>query len=560
MPKIEAQCKRCQSDYVIHEDEQAFLEKLSFAIGETTIKLPLPLNCPDCRLGLRVCFRNERFLYKSKSAVDGKEIISTYHEKSPNGTPYKLYDQEYWRSDKWDPMTYGRDFDFSRPFFEQFKELLSDSPRIALITLGNENSDFSTGTGYCKNCYLINSSEYCEDSYYGKLLQKCNNCVDNHYLYSSELCYSSFSCYNCYNCQYLFFSQNCQDCLFSSNLRNCNNCFLSTNLNRKEYHFMNQPLSKEEYKEKVQAYMGSFKNMEVLKEHMAEVMEKMERKYANIVNSENCSGDYIENSSNCLDCYDVNDSQDCRYVTVGVEVKDNYDCSNMYIKPELCYQTMGTIGVNTVAYCTYVFHSQNMLYSDYCFNSSNCFGCTGLTRKEYCILNKQYSKEEYEALVPKIIEHMKSTGEWGEFFPPDLSPFGYNETLANEYLPLTREEAEAKGFQWREKDERDYLPSSVTIPDHIDQVPEDITKEILACKDCSKNYRIIPQELRFYRKLKIPAPQTCHDCRYDERLENRNPRHLHDRKCEKCSVEIQSTYPPESPKRVYCEPCYLSLF
>jgi len=31
---------------------------------------------------------------------------------------------------------------------------------------------------------------------------------------------------------------------------------------------------------------------------------------------------------------------------------------------------------------------------------------------KYCILNKQYSKEEYEELVPKIIEHMQKTGEW----------------------------------------------------------------------------------------------------------------------------------------------------
>jgi hypothetical protein len=55
-------------------------------------------------------------------------------------------------------------------------------------------------------------------------------------------------------------------------------------------------------------------------------------------------------------------------------------------------------------------------------------------------LNRQYTKEEYELLVPKIIEKMMSDGEWGEFFPAILSPFGYNETVAQEYFPLTREE------------------------------------------------------------------------------------------------------------------------
>ena len=32
---------------------------------------------------------------------------------------------------------------------------------------------------------------------------------------------------------------------------------------------------------------------------------------------------------------------------------------------------------------------------------------------------------------------MMITGEWGEFFPSSLSPFGYNETVAQEYFPLT---------------------------------------------------------------------------------------------------------------------------
>ncbi len=36
----------------------------------------------------------------------------------------------------------------------------------------------------------------------------------------------------------------------------------------------------------------------------------------------------------------------------------------------------------------------------------NCFGCISLRNASYCILNKQYTKEEYEALVPQIIEHM----------------------------------------------------------------------------------------------------------------------------------------------------------
>ena len=62
-----------------------------------------------------------------------------------------------------------------------------------------------------------------------------------------------------------------------------------------------------------------------------------------------------------------------------------------------------------------------------------------MRNNSYCILNKQYTKEEYEALVSKIIEQMNTmpyvdkngvTYKYGEFFPIELSPFGYNETVA----------------------------------------------------------------------------------------------------------------------------------
>ena len=118
-------------------------------------------------------------------------------------------------------------------------------------------------------------------------------------------------------------------------------------------------------------------------------------KYANITNCENCTGDFIINSQNCLDCYDLNDSQDCMYVQVGVNIKDIFDCSNMYLKPELSLNVMGTIDTYNVLFSTYIFHSQNVFYSQSCYHCQNIFGCTGLRNKKYCILNKQYSKEQY---------------------------------------------------------------------------------------------------------------------------------------------------------------------
>ncbi len=554
---MERKCANCGNAFLIHQDEQEFVKRMVFAFGKKTITPPLPVQCPDCRLKNRTVYRNEQYLYKVRSAFSGKDIVSIMNEKPLWGEPYVIYDQNEWRSDAFDPLIYGRDFDFKKPFFEQFAQLQKDVPRMALITLANENSGFSTGTAYCKNCYLINSSENCEDCYYGKLLQKCSDSIDCSYLYNSQLCYECFSVYDSYNCQWLAFSTNCRDCYFSSNLSGCSNCCLCTNLNHKEYHFMNKPLGKDEYEKRLSEFRGSFERIGKMKELRKKMMHSMVHKYSNIVNCQDCTGDYIENSKSCKDCYDVNESQDCRYVTVGVNVKDIYDCSNMYLKPELCYMTLGTIEVHTVAFCLFVFHSQRLLYCDHCFNCSDCFACNGLTRKKFCIFNKQYTKEQYEELVPKIIAQMEKNGEWGQYLPAKYSPFGYNESLASEYFPLSEAEAKKQGFHWRDKDARDYKPQTYTLPDRIDQVPDSVTQEILACATCTKNYRVIPQELSYYRKHILPVPHHCPDCRHAERMKLRNPRKLWKRECAKCKRELQSTYAPDRPEVIACEECYL---
>lgn len=552
---------QCKQPFVIHPDEEAFLQKISFTFGSTKIHPPLPVYCPDCRLMIRTCHRNERNFYRRPSTVTGKEFVSIYHEEPLWGEHDQVYTHEEWNDEKRDFIEHGRPFDFSRPFFSQFADLHKAVPRLGSMVLGNENCDFTAGTGYCKNCYLINSSEYCEDCYYGKLFQSSKSSVDCSYLYNSELCYECFSVFKSYHCQYLAFSTNCRDCFFSANLTGCSDCCLCSNLRQKQYHFENTPLTKEEYERRVAAFLGSYSTMEEMRKRWIAMQETMIHRFANIVGSEGCTGDFIENSRNCRDCYDMNESQDSRYVHVGVQVKDNYDCSNMYIKPELAYQTLGTIETYNTAYCLFVFHSQNLLYCEYCFHCKDCFGCVGLQRKQHCVFNKQHTKSEYEEMVPRIIAQMEKAGEWGKFFPPTLSPFGYNESLANEYLPLTKEQSKVRGFYWRESEEKAPIVSKTIpadrLPDHIADVPEDVLNWAILCSETKRPFKIQKQELQFYRNNNLPLPRLHPDVRYDRRLALRNPRRLYVRPCGKCGSEVKSTFAPERPEKVYCENCYL---
>ncbi len=162
--------------------------------------------------------------------------------------------------------------------------------------------------------------------------------------------------------------------------------------------------------------------------------------------------------------------------------------------------------------------------------------------------------------MPKIADHMRSTKEWGEFFPIQLSPFCYNETVAMDAFPLQESAVKAYGWRWHavSQPQDQYLGPPYDIPENIAGVGDDITRHVLHCERTGKPYKIIPQELKLYREMRLPIPRTCPDQRHRERMALRNPRHLWGRKCAKCQTDIQTTYAPGRPEKVYCEKCYLS--
>ncbi len=206
-----------------------------------------------------------------------------------------------------------------------------------------------------------------------------------------------------------------------------------------------------------------------------------------------------------------------------------------------------------------------MDYSYYCFNSTNCFGCAGLRKKNYYILNKEYSKEEFDALRVKIIADMRVRGEYGNFFPARISTFGYNESAAQEQFPLTKEEALASGFKWEDAPRGTYGKETIQW-DSVSSSFDDIQKEVFACTVCKKNFRVIAREYDFYKKLSIPLPRLCPDCRHARRFVARGPNRTWTRTCmcEKkhahhssdCSNIFETSFAPDRPEIVYCEACY----
>ncbi|MEI7511293.1 MAG: hypothetical protein WCJ84_04015, partial [Candidatus Peregrinibacteria bacterium] len=388
-------CRQCSAGFEVTREDLVFYDKISPIFHGVKYSIPDPLLCPDCRAQRRTLHRNEQYMYHNVSLFSQKKLVSIYNPLSPR----KIISYAEWFSDTWDAKSFGRDVDFSRSFFDQFHDILRDVPMASIISLSCENSEFTTGTGYCKNCYLINCSEYCENCMYSKLLQNCRDVLDSSYCYDSELLYECLSVRKGYNCAFVSYSHNCSDCYFCEDCIGCHHCFLSTGLRNKSYYFQDNPLPKEEYFMRVKEFFAHPMAVAKGKKDLAVLQKNRVHKYANSVNSEKSSGDFILNCQNCVNCFDTNDSEDCSNVQVGVKCKDVHDCSNMYINPELCYETLGTIEVNRTHFCLNVYHSQDLFYCQHCHSSHDCFGCVGLRNAQYCILNRQYSKEEYEELV-----------------------------------------------------------------------------------------------------------------------------------------------------------------
>ena len=406
-------CQNCKNDFTIEPDDFVFYEKM---------KVPAPTFCPECRIIRRMTWRNERTLYHRKCDATGKNIITMFAPEQP----VVVYERDYWWSDSWDQLASGQDYDFSKPFFQQFRELFEKAPLSNLANTNIVNSDYSNHSLNLKNCYLFYASARCEDISY------CAGALD---------------------------SKNSLDLYKTLNLIQCYDDTLCGDLNRVFF------------------------------------------------------------------SYDSDESVNCAFL---------HACKNLI----------------------------------------DCLGCINLRNKSNCIFNQQYTKEEYEVLIPKIIEHMNqmpykdSLGrEWhyGSTFPLDIHAFAYNETIAQELFPITKEEAQRQGYRWVDTVTKNHniTLKGEDVPDSIREVDEQILKEIIGCVHagkcnhmCTEAFKVTSSDLIFYKRLGIPIPQVCPNCRHFARLSQCTPIKLYDRNCAKCSNAIKTSYALDRPEVVYCKQCY----
>ncbi|MDD5146638.1 MAG: hypothetical protein PHN39_02770 [Candidatus Pacebacteria bacterium] len=559
----QSKCKQCDEVFAIFKEDIDFYK---------IFQVPPPKFCPACRSRRRAAFypRLYDFFRKPCSAPGHSEqVISIY----PPESPIKIYDLDFWFSDFWDPIEFQKDLT-PENFLKQFQELAFETPHPAGIR-GTRLTDcnYTIGGLDSKDCYYTTTAASSENICYSFMLLHSKHCLDCSDSEELELCYEIVDSKRCYNCSFLQDCTNCIDSDFLFDCHNCSSCFACCNLRNRQYYFFNQPCTKDDYfKRRKDVFLGNCQALKRTKKEFEEKVLKIAlRRNLYTKNTINSLGHKIEN---CQDCYFVfsgygQENQHLRYCEEFQGAKDLMDtCGTSY--DSYIYDTAAAIRCSGVRFSFWITNSSDIEYSMFCDNCHHCFGCFGLKNKEHCILNKQYSREDYWRLVDEIKTNLAKQNQYGEFFEPRVFKFyPYNNTMAFLSFPKTKEEAEKEGYLWAERErwsretkgsDPNVLFAPDGLPDDIREVKDDIMNKAIVCEISKRPFKLVKRELDFYRQKGLPLPSKHPYQRLIDRSQKQASRYsLYAFVCPKCQKQTHTIYPPEAQKEynICCEACYL---
>ena len=408
---------------------------------------------------------------------------------------------------------------------------------------------------------MCSSNTGCEDVYFSDWAINCTSCSDLFMCFDMTRCYNCNNSRQCYNSDELDLCIDLTDSYLNFDCNNSQQLIGCVSLKNKALHILNEPVELAEYEETLHKLKTNKAYRDEFNEKYQQLKQSIPKRLTWNVNTEQSIGDYLKNTKNAHYCFNCMDIEDCMFCEGIVNNKNCCDLtrgSGM----ELCYECEGIVDLSRSCFCNLTYQCHSLLYCDNGHSSDNCFGCFSFKSAQYCILNKQYTKEQYEELVPRIIEHMKSTSEWGEFFPSAKASFCYNQSKAMAEFPLSKQVVQEKNLQWFNSQDTDTSGINAIeanrLPEDITTVPDDMLNYVIKSEEDGRLFRLIPQELSFYRSKGLPIPHRHPNQRQQALRARQNASKFYQRNCGHCAKSIQTTYSPDSPEQVYCDECYLS--
>ncbi len=429
---------------------------------------------------------------------------------------------------RWYNLHYSLDFDIwlwisfdsSQNLFEQIHNVFSSSPKLGNLNFPNlENCHYAEWVYGWKNCYLsIDVGEWVENILYSSIvLINCKNIISSININNNSeniyCCKNITSCFNIFYSKYLHSSHNIR---FSSNLISCSECLFCDGLQNQSYCIQNKQLDKEEYFKQ--------KTMILKNKHQYNLYYEWIKQKPFIRNSDQVTWWWLTH------CVDIQDGYFLTRFTHGKNIMlgegwdqstNCYDCFYVWTNAH-DYYAMVSSGINSSqCYCSvWITHSQNIYYSYYLDNCSFCLWCIGLKNKSYCILNKQYTKEERYEKVDEIFTQMEKDWQLWEFFPATMNPFYFNDTAAYLIDPsFTKEEVTAKWYLRRDEPIKVDIPADaeIVLVSELDTfesfdnewnriINADILKKVIQDEQWNAR-KVVKMEYYFLMKHGLPLPR-----------------------------------------------------
>jgi hypothetical protein len=358
-------------------------------------------------------------------------------------------------------------------FLQQFQSLLLSKPRYNLKASNAQNCEYADTAVNSQNCYYTFGAFHSEDLYYSRYSRNCKNSSDLTFCFDSEWCYECIGCSKCHGCSYSKYLSNCSDCYFCEDSTGLKDCFGCIGMHQKQYCFFNQQLTKEEYEKRLQEFKkyintcdkverdsplpkGDVRGtrtegsrheaetrgtrtersstrreprqrdgkgsswQEAIKSKLSELRLSLPQIATHQTQCEDSTGDNLVQTKNAFQCFDAYDLEDCSYC---IETNSLKDCSDMTVcfKTENSYQCLHCPGDYNCNFCIHCDYCSDSEFCAYSMNLKDCFGCVYLKDKQYHILNKSYSKEDYERITTEIKTDLAQKGMYNllPFFNSD---------------------------------------------------------------------------------------------------------------------------------------------
>lgn len=297
-------------------------------------------------------------------------------------------------------------------FLTELNKLIVSFPKLTTHSLNSVNSEYGDQLYYCKN--MINSFDTLNssDSMYTFNSHTCVNCIDIDYSFDSQLCYDSVDLLKCYNSAYLEDCANIRDSYYAYACVDCSNVFGCSHLRGKQYCIFNRQLTPEQYNQLLPKYLA------LPPEKVLQVLQELKKQFPltqthGLNNTNSPYGDYIYNCKNCYMCYDTTKSENSGYIYDSQGMNNCYDVT-FSDASQISYEVIDSTTIFNSSYVIWCGHCSDSNYIVTCGNVKNCLGCVNLYQKQYCILNRQFTKEEYERISTPLLAELRAKNlGWG---------------------------------------------------------------------------------------------------------------------------------------------------